>query len=171
MGTAQEFLVSYLKDTKNSYDTIEEKTKVSKSTISRMMKGQSVSIQSMRLIADAYGILDDFLSRISEKAESEHSLSDVRKIYEDRERMLLENCEEHLRSARKEKEFLESSLKRSRMRSWILFVFIVVLLFLIFNTLKLLSYYIDLDLNNTNIGMYSGELDVFLRKIIKQLLP
>ena len=68
MQKAQEFLINHLRTVGDNYDDIEDKSGVSKATISRMMKGQTVSTASLRLIADAYGQMDEFLAVVSASA-------------------------------------------------------------------------------------------------------
>ena len=98
MQRAQEFLINHLKTTGESYDEIEDKSGVSKATISRMMKGQTVSTASLRLIADAYGQMDEFLAVVSASADPKRAADELHEMYKHSEQLITENCEERLRS-------------------------------------------------------------------------
>lgn len=104
MQKAQEFLVDALKKAKESYDAIESKTGVSKTTVSRMMNGQVVSANSMRTIAAAYGVLDEFLALLSAAADPKRAADELHEMYRHAEQLVMDNCDERV-------TFMEQRLK------------------------------------------------------------
>lgn len=96
MQKAQEFLVDELKKAKESYDAIEAKTGVSKTTISRMMTGQVVSANSMRTIAATYGVLDEYLALLSAAADPKRAADELHEMYQHAEQLIVDNCEERI---------------------------------------------------------------------------
>ena len=98
MIKAQQFVISLVKSADVSYDCIEEKSGVSKTTISRMMSGQTVSTSSLRLIADSFGKLDEFLGLISAAADPQRAADELHERFEHAERLLTESYEDRIRS-------------------------------------------------------------------------
>lgn len=96
MQKAQEFLVDELKKAKESYDAIEAKTGVSKTTVSRMMNGQVVSANSMRTIAAAYGVLDEFLALLTAAADPKRAADELHEMYRHAEQLVMDNCDERV---------------------------------------------------------------------------
>ena len=96
MQKAQEFLVDELKKAKESYDAIEAKTGVSKTTVSRMMNGQVVSANSMRTIAAAYGMLDEFLALLTAAADPKRAADELHEMYRHAEQLVMDNCDERV---------------------------------------------------------------------------
>lgn len=107
MQKAQEFLVDELKKAKESYDAIEAKTGVSKTTISRMMNGQVVSANSMRTIAAAYGFLDDFLALLTTAADPKRAAAELHEMYRHAEQLIVDNCDERIEFMKQRIESLE----------------------------------------------------------------
>lgn len=109
MQNAQEFLISELTKTKDSYEVIESKSGVSKTTIHRMMTGQVVSASSMRAIATAYGLLDEFLALQSAAADPKRAAHELHEMYHHAEQLLVDNCEERIAFMKQRIETLERS--------------------------------------------------------------
>lgn len=109
MQKAQEFLIKTIKDSHDSQDTVEEKSGVSKSTISRMMSGQTVSASSMRTIAAAYNVLDEYLGLISASADPKRAADELHEMYRHAEQLLVDNCEERIKFMKQRIEALERS--------------------------------------------------------------
>ena len=107
MQKAQEFLIDELKKTKESYETIEAKTGVSKTTISRMLTGQVVSANSMRTIATSYGVLDEFLALLSAAADPKRAADELHEMYRHAEKLIVDNCEERISFMKQRIEALE----------------------------------------------------------------
>ena len=98
MKNAQDFLIDYLMSTGDSQETIEKKSGVSRSTVHRLLKGQTVSTASLRLVADAYGKLDDFLALVSASANPQRAADELHERFEHAERLLTESYEDRIRS-------------------------------------------------------------------------
>lgn len=107
MQKAQEFLVDALKKAKESYESIEAKTGVSKTTISRMMNGQVVSANSMRTIAAAYGFLDEFLALLTAAADPKRAAAELHEMYQHAEQLIVDNCDERIEFMKQRIEALE----------------------------------------------------------------
>lgn len=98
MVKAQEFVVSLVEKSGDSYDVVEEKSKVSKATISRMMRGLTVNGTSLRLIADAYGQLNELQALFTASALPQRAADELIESYDKAERILTEAYEDRIRS-------------------------------------------------------------------------
>ena len=114
MVRAQEFIIDLIKNSGESYDAIQDKSGVSKSTISRLMKGIAVSSSSMRLIADSFGRLEDFLVCVSETADPHKAAEELRERYEHAELILTESYEDRIRSLNLHIKTLQSARQEMR---------------------------------------------------------
>ena len=176
MEKAQEFLINHLKATGDSYDTIEEKSGVSKSTISRMFSGHTVSSSSMRFIADAYNLTDEFLAVVSASADPNRAARELHEMYKHQEQLISDNCEERLHAMKnlmaaqdkahaKELDVLLAADKRiidtleksvnsekALARTFLRLCIVFGSLFLI--TLAFLAYYLGYDLTHHEIGLF-----------------
>ena len=96
MQKAQEFLVDHIKALGDSLDVIEEKSTISRSTAHRIMTGQSVSSHSLRCVAEAYGVMDEFLALVSAASDPKRAADELHEVYLHAEQLLTENCEERI---------------------------------------------------------------------------
>lgn len=176
MQRAQEFLINHLKTTGESYDEIEDKSGVSKATISRMMNGQTVSTASLRLIADAYGQMDEFLAVVSASADPKRAADELHEMYKHSEQLITENCEERLRSMKgqltanekmHEREMriimdsdkrvidtLEKSVESEKQHARTFQLLFYICAVLCAAMLFLLAYYISYDISHAGIGIF-----------------
>ena len=180
MLKAQEFLVTHIKKLGDSYETVEDKSGISKATISRMMSGQTVGAASMRAIATAYDVLDEFLALVSAAADPKRAADDLHEMYRHSESLIVENCEarimhmkqrmdtmeavhakeiEHITNAHdKVVAMHEANTASLHKRTNILVISLIAVMVICFLMMILLAYYIHLDLTNLNIGLYRGSL-------------
>ena len=98
MKQAQEFLIDLLTSTGDSHELIEQKSGVSKSTVHRLLKGQAVSSGSLRLIADAYGKLDELQKLFTTSTAQQHTADDLRERADHIEQLLTESYEDRIRA-------------------------------------------------------------------------
>lgn len=180
MQKAQEFLINHLKTVGDSYDDIEDKSGVSKATISRMMKGQTVSTASLRLIADAYGQMDEFLAVVSASADPKRAADELHEMYKHSEQLITENCEERIRSMKnqmianekmRERELsliidtdkrvmdtLEKSVDSEKHHARVFLCLFLVFAFLFMLSLFLLVYYVGYDVTHPDMGLFGSLL-------------
>lgn len=98
MIKAQEFVIELIKESGDSYDMIEDKSNVSKATISRMMRGQTVNASTLRLIADAYGKLHELQALFTASALPQRAADELIESYSHAERILTEAYEDRIRA-------------------------------------------------------------------------
>lgn len=176
MQKAQEFLINHLRSTGDSYDVIEDKSGVSKATISRMMHGQTVSATSLRLVADAYGQMEEFLSILSASADPKRAADELHEMYKHAEQLITENCEERIRATKNQMiandkmrerelsiimdadkrviETLEKSVENEKHHARVFMRFFIVFAFLCMVMLFLLAYYLNYDLSTPGMGFF-----------------
>lgn len=109
MVRAQEFVIELIENSKDTYDIVEEKSGVSKSTVSRLVKGHTVTTQSLRRIARAYGKEDEFILLVSESADLNNINKELRELFERSERVLTESYEDRIRSLNTHIKTLQAS--------------------------------------------------------------
>ena len=112
MVRAQEFVIELIENSKDTYDMVEEKSGVSKSTISRLTKGQTVTTQSLRRIAKAYGKEDEFILLVSESADLNNINKELRELFERSERVLTESYEDRIHSLNTHIKSLQESRRQ-----------------------------------------------------------
>lgn len=169
MQKAQEFLISYLKSTGDSYETIEEKSCVSKSTICRMMHGNTVSVSSLHRIAESYGKLEEFLALQSAAADPKRAADDLHEMYEHAEQLLAENCEERIRAMESAHQqelsaisishqrtitALESSVASERRYAHLFICLFVCSLVVCLLLICLSAFYVSYDVSHPEMGLF-----------------
>lgn len=96
MQKAHEFIIKILKDSGDTMEKSAEKAGISKSTVSRLMSGQPVNTDSLRRIATAYEVLDQFLAVQSAASDPRRAAEDLQEMYRRSEQMVVDNCQERI---------------------------------------------------------------------------
>lgn len=96
MQKAHEFIIKILKDSGDTMEKSAEKAGISKSTVSRLMSGQPVNTDSLRRIAAAYEVLDQFLAVQSAASDPRRAAEDLQEMYRRSEQMVVDNCQERI---------------------------------------------------------------------------